>query len=329
VIAQLDAAYVRAAGARTAVRLASYFGFEGRPAAAPGQFVNPLVLAHLRAVARRAPCRAVERPVFVVGMGRSGTTVLGLVLGTHPDVGFLNEPKALWHVIRDDEDIIGTYSSRPGRLRLDACDADPEARRRAHALYAWYARVSRSDRVVDKYPELVFRSEFVRALFPDAHFVIVSREPWSTIASVSRWSAEHDDGTADWWGVHDRKWNVLWSEGVEGEPANADLAALELGGTTDSYERAAVEWLVTMRAALAAAAEDPQRSLLTRYEDLTADPTTTIGALLERLDLRRNDATLRYAREVLRPARVVDPVDIPPPLRALVDATARELCEAA
>jgi hypothetical protein len=73
----------------------------------------------------------------------------------------------------------------------------------------------------------------------------------------------------------------------------------------------------------------PETELLTRYEDLTADPTATVGALLEQLGLRRHDATLRYATEVLRPARVVEPLDLTPPLRSLVDATARELCEAA
>ena len=261
-------------------------------------------------------------------MGRSGTTVLGLVLGTHPAVGFLNEPKALWHVVRSDEDIIGSYSEAPGRLRLGTADADPDARRRAQALYAWYLRVTRSKRVVDKYPELIFRTDFVRGLFPDAHLVVVTRQPWPTIGSVGRWNTDHHDGSADWWGLHDRKWLTLWSEGVEGDTANADIADIaDIATATDPHTRAAVEWLVTMRAALALQARPEERVQVVRYETLTEDPDHAVGGLLEWLGLARDPSTLGYARDVLRPARDADPIPLAEPLCRLIGATERQLRE--
>jgi hypothetical protein len=325
-IAQLDRGYVKASGPRTLVRLASYLAFEGRPAAAKGQFVNPLVLAHLRAAARRPAARKVDRPVFVIGMGRSGTTVLGLVLGTHRDVGFLNEPKALWNVIRGDEDIIGTYAPTPGRLRLCSIDADAGARQRAQSLYSWYLGVTRSRRVVDKYPELIFRTEFVRGLFPDAQLVAITRRPWPTIASVGRWTGTPSDVDADWWGVNDRKWQILWKEGVEGETANSDLAELDLGAQTDSHVRAAVEWIVTMRAALTLDAEEHHLKIIS-YEKLTEAPAATVGTLLEWLGLERRNATIEYAANVLRPGQCSEPMSLVKPLRDLIDATERRLRE--
>jgi hypothetical protein len=325
-IAQLDGSYVRASGPRTLVRLASYLAFEGRPAAAKGQFVNPLVLAHLRAAARRPAAREVDRPVFVIGMGRSGTTVLGLVLGTHHDVGFLNEPKALWNVIRGDEDIIGTYAPTPGRLRLSGIDADTGARQRAQSLYSWYLGVTRSHRVVDKYPELIFRTEFVQGLFPDAQMVAITRQPWPTIASVGRWTGTPSDVDADWWGVNDRKWQILWKEGVEGEPTNSDLADLDLGAQTDSHVRAAVEWIVTMRAALMLDADDNHLKIIS-YEKLTEAPAATVGSLLEWLGLERRNATIAYAAEGLRPGRCCEPMPLAKPLCDLIDTTERSLRE--
>ena len=153
----------------------------------------------------------------------------------------------MWHLVRADEDIIGSYAPlHTGRLHLGAADADPETIDRSHALFAWYLRLSRSKRAVDKYPELVFRSEFVRAIFPDARFLVAVRSPWSTLSSVSGWSRTHASDDADWWGIEDRKWRVLWEQGVEGQPANADLAALRLGEERDHHSRAAVEWIVTM-----------------------------------------------------------------------------------
>ena len=326
-IAQLDGGYVKASGPRTLVRLASYLAFEGRPAAARGQFVNPLVLAHLRAAARRPAKRTIDRPVFVIGMGRSGTTVLGLVLGTHRDVGFLNEPKALWHVIRGDEDIIGSYSATPGRLRLSAVDADADAVRRAHSLYSWYLGITRSKRVVDKYPELIFRTGFVHGLFPDAQLVVVTRQPWPTIASVGRWTGSPSDTDADWWGVNDRKWQILWKEGVEGEPTNSDLANLALGAQTNSHVRAAVEWIVTIRAALMLDCNHDDRLKIVGYEQLTEEPAETVGGLLEWLGLERRSATIDYAVKDLRPGRCSEPIPLDAPLRDLVDATERRLRE--
>ena len=128
--------------------------------------------------------------------------------------------------IRGDEDIIGTYADTPGRLRLSAVDADAGAIQRAHSLYSRYLGLTRSKRVVDKYPELIFRTDFVHGLFPDAQMVVVTRQPWPTIASVGRWTGSPSDADADWWGVNDRKWQILWNEGVEGEPTNSDLANL-------------------------------------------------------------------------------------------------------
>ena len=156
--------------------------------------------------------------------------------------------------------------------------------------------------MVDKYPELIFRTEFVRALFPDAQLVVVTRQPWPTIGSVGKWNSDNVDGEADWWGIDDRKWHTLWSEGVQQDPANADIAELELQAVTDPHTRAAVEWLITMRTALALQCHLDERVKVVSYEKLTEAPAEAIGNLLEWLGLERLPATLDYAAAVLRPA---------------------------
>jgi hypothetical protein len=193
-------------------------------------------------------------------------------------------------------------------------------------LYSWYLGVTRSRRVVDKYPELIFRTEFVRGLFPDAQMVAITRRPWPTIASVGRWTGTPSDVDADWWGVNDRKWQILWEEGVEGEPANSDLANLALGAQTDSHVRAAVEWIVTMRAALMLDGHDDQLTVIS-YEKLTEAPAATVGALLEWLGLERRNATIDYATNGLRPGRCCEPMPLAKPLCELIDATERRLRE--
>jgi len=296
-VAQLDRPYVSFLRGRTLVRLLSYAAFEGRPLTTRGRWVNPLVQAHL-AAGTRFPSTTVDRPIFVLGVGRSGTTLLGKLLGGHPHVGFLNEPKALWHAVRDDEDIIGTYSPTPGRLRLGADDATPDVVSRARRLFAYYAWVTRSKRVVDKYPELVFRHAFVRTIFPDARFVVITRDAPAVAASITRWSQERGTADANWWGLNDRKWQTLWAEGVGASPELAPLANEVDPATRDDRIRALVEWLLVAREALAIQAE-PHVHLL-RYEDLVADPPGALGQLLERLELPRSTALEAFAAQEIR-----------------------------
>jgi len=300
-VAQLDSTFLRIAPGRVGSRLVGYSFFEGRPATTKGRWWNPVVFANLRHAAGKPGLvgSRVDRPIFIVGMGRSGTTLLGRILAAHPDVGFLNEPKALWHVIRADEDIIGSYAeSHAGRLRLGPGDAGPDVCERAHALFTWYLRASRSRRLVDKYPELIFRHAFVRALFPDARFLIATRSPWSTLESVARWSDSHAVEDADWWGVEDQKWDILWKQGVEQSRANADLRTLELAGETDQRVRAAVEWIVSMREATSLAAIDRYAQLVS-YEKLTRSPRQAVREILSFCELPASPRTEAYADAIV------------------------------
>lgn len=325
-VAQLDSRFIRIAPERALSRLVGYTLFEGRPATTSGRWWNPVVFANLRLATTRPPVR-IDRPVFIVGMGRSGTTLLGRILAAHPDVGFLNEPKAMWHVVRRDEDIIGSYAPPgTGRLYLDAAAADAAAVDRCHALFSWYLRLSRSRRVVDKYPELVFRSGFVRAIFPDARFLVAVRSPWSTLKSVSGWSIAHGTGDADWWGVRDQKWNVLWEQGVLSQTDNRDLASLELSGESDHYVRAAVEWAVTMRRALALADGDPLARVV-RYEDLAERPEAAVADILDFCELAPSPRTVAYATGIVsasdRSAKLSSEIEerLPPLLITALDRT--------
>ncbi len=120
---QIDSTYIQTAPTRALVRWASYLFFEGRPLTTRGRWLNTFILPMLQGLGRMPAPADAGTPVFIVGSGRSGTTALGVTLSMHKDVGFLNEPKALWHTVFEDEDLVGNYSASPGRYCLTGADA--------------------------------------------------------------------------------------------------------------------------------------------------------------------------------------------------------------
>jgi len=303
-VAQLDDDYVRTRPTKALTRLVSYALFEGRPVTTRGRWINPLVFAQF-AVAKKMPSlKSVERPLFIVGTGRSGTTILGKVLSLHRDIGFLNEPKALWHAIYPHEDVIGNYDRGPAAYRLGTHDAGEAVVRHAHRLFGAYLTVVGASRVLNTYPELVFRIPFVRSLFPDAQFLFVVRNGWDTIRSVEAWSERHgtqsDGEQRDWWGVDDRKWRLLVEQVATTHPALQSRRE-ELLGLDRHVDRAALEWVLAMREGLQYEEQYPDAVTRVHYEDFVEAPEKELRRVLNSCQLSGDDTPLAYAQRSVQP----------------------------
>lgn len=317
-VAQIDRSYLRARPSKAWSRLLGYLFFEGRPLTTRGQWINSLVFAGFALQRRLPPLRRVDRPVFILGTGRSGTTILGVVLSMHRDVGFLNEPKALWHAVHGGEDLIGSYSGGAAQYRLGAEDATCAIRAAAHRFYGAYLRAAGARRIVDKYPEMIFRVPFLTAIFPDARFIFLSRNGWDTCASVAAWSSRMGwrSGTTvhDWWGADRRKWRLLIDQIV---PEHADLAgaAGEMHGWDTTTDMAAVEWIVTMREGLSLLQSRPDDVLHLPYEALVSDPRAAMARITEFAGLGRDQRFFDYAAATLTSAPARAPFPLAPVLQ--------------
>ncbi|BBE50260.1 Sulfotransferase [Ferriphaselus amnicola] len=327
-VAQIDSTYIMARPTKLYSRLLSYALFEGRPLTTKGRWINPLVFA-LFGLAKHLPVlRKVREPVFILGTGRSGTTILGIVLSMHHDVAFLNEPKAIWHAIYSGEDLIGNYTQEAAHYRLGAADATDIRLKWIQRIYGIYLAVTFSRRLVDKYPELIFRVPFVRALFPDAKFLFLMRNGFDTCHSIESWSGRLGDQVNgevhDWWGVNQRKWKLLVEQIV---PAHPDLAPhqAEIARFTKQTDMAAVEWIVTMREGLALMESDPSAVMGVRFEDLSGEPESTLGKLCEFLNLPKDKVFLGYGIKTLHPVREVKPFTLHPLIVNAFNETMRKL----
>lgn len=327
-VAQLDRELLRVRPGLLWDRLLAWSTFEGRPLTTRGRLLNLWSRPILALLSRLPIQREVHEPLFLIGMGRSGTTFLGRLLALHPEVGFLNEPKALWHRIHEADDLIGSYSGRPGRYRIAAEEATPERRKRAHRLHDAYLFATANGRVLVKYPEQVFRSSFVLGLFPDARFVHLVRHGADSASSVAQWNTRHRrflrGERHDWWGVESRKWHLLIDEIASSEPElQGHVDALRTLG--DDADRAAVEWVLTHREGLRLAAERPERVHRLRYEDLLAEPEDRLAELLDFCRLAPHPAPARYALSH-RTQPAPRPRPSPPPvIHSLIEEVSRQL----
>lgn len=237
--------------------------------------------------------------MFITGVGRSGTTLLGRILAAHPACTFLNEPKAIWHHLHGAEDVIGSYGTGTARFHLPQSDATPGRERRLARLYRWATILGGGPRVVDKYPELIFRLEFLRALCPTAQVIALTRDGVETCHSIATWSGRRR-GT--WWGRADRKWNMMVAELVGGHPTLGLLRA-QIAPMTQDQDRAAVEWIVTMTALRQALQDQDDWVRRVDYADLCGAAEATLTDLLAWVGLTRDQGLLTYAQQMISAQR--------------------------
>jgi Sulfotransferase family len=330
-IAQLDAEYIKTRPTKALSRLTAHLLLQGRPLTTSTRWLNPLLMAQYGLVKRLPMPRKVVSPVFVLGTGRSGTTILGKVLGMHRDLLFLNEPKALWHSACALDDVMGSYQLGEARYVLGADDADEATGHVIRRLYSYALLVTGSRRVLDKYPEMIFRVPFIKAIFPDAKLLFLVRNGYDALRSITAWSkrAGRDapgpaGGREDWWGLDRRKWKLLVRDVVAGDEALADRVEA-ISSLTRHEDMAAVEWAVTMRTGLRLMQDQPGLLHEVRYETLCREPGPMLRGLCGFCELRDDPRFLAYATRTLSPVPARPPAELGPVIRDVFMDTMRRL----
>ncbi len=325
-IAQLNKKYIFANPLKVFPRLLSYFLYEGRPATTKGRWFNPVTFFSLRSALNNNAIPQSESPVFITGTGRSGSTMLGLVLSMHPEVGFLNEPKALWFSANPNDDIIGSYSNSRADYIMDASKATPEIGRKVKALYSSFLQRSGSTRIVDKFPEMIFRIEYLNALFTDAKYIFLYRNPWETIASTAIWSSKRGNtGKGEnWWGVNDRKWKLLLEQVVPGDellaPHHTTISAF-----TTQPDKAAVEWILTMNFGMKMQSLYPDKIMGVKYEQLCSQPGKVLRQICEFTGLSQDLKFISFGEDVIKHAPFKSEPQIHPVLHDIINEISEKL----
>ncbi|MBF0453844.1 MAG: sulfotransferase [Magnetococcales bacterium] len=203
-----------------------------------------------------------KRPVFVVGMPRSGTTLVEQILASHPDVygaGELGQIPSLIQRLNYWENHVGsglTYPDLLGQL------SQTEANSLALQLVADLQRFAPdAQRVVDKLPHNFQHIGLIHLLFPQAAIINLVREPRDIAIS---------------------NYFTLYRAQFEGMGFAYDLE--HIGLHIADYQRMMAHWHQLF----------PGKILDVCYEDLVDEPEKSARRILNHVQLPWNERVLQF-----------------------------------
>lgn len=206
------------------------------------------------------PASTGERPAFLVGFPRSGTTLMDSMLGAHPDIQVLEERATELAMTAVLDGLPGGY---PDALR-DLAPVQHAAVAQAYFRAAG-AEVKHGRRLLDKSPFMTVHLGLVQRIFPDAPIVFMARHPCDVLWSCFVTNLELNPGTAQFTRL--------------GDAVNLYCSVMAL------WQR----YCEVLRLNLH----------LVRYEDLLNAPETVLRKVLDFLGLAWSDRVLKYTAHVL------------------------------
>jgi hypothetical protein len=168
---------------------------------------------------------AIDRPVFIVGPHRSGTTLLYGIIGRHEHVCFLNRnnhrfpavpgiARALDTLLRTDRKPVEAqrfwdYLWPGPDDTMGAHDLTPEQKQFYTATIIGVLKQRGRTRFIAKYPRLSLRVGWLVALFPDARFLHMTRDWRAVVSSTVQRKVKREKRGGGWFGVRIPGWQDM------------------------------------------------------------------------------------------------------------------------
>src|ERR1700759_3667355 len=109
-------------------------------------------------------------PVFIIGCGRAGTTILGNSLSKHKSIRYLNERRDLWHRAYPELDIWSGKYKHPLLVATEK-NVDSSKTKKLRRLFFREQVAANAEVLLEKLPINNFRLRFLNVCFPDAKYI--------------------------------------------------------------------------------------------------------------------------------------------------------------
>ena len=165
--------------------------------------------------------KRIQRPIFIIGCGRSGTKLLCDLIKTHPDiretqgspdgedhVGWIKHGKAIISGLGSTPEISRGHTGFDMCLSMDESHVNNEIIKEMHNYYSkTVLKGDYSKRIINKNPHLSNKLRYVKSIFPDAKFIHIIRDCLSVVASWKKIMTLQNKQVIF---LPDNKWPCLW-----------------------------------------------------------------------------------------------------------------------
>lgn len=238
---------------------------------------------------------------FIIGAGRSGTTILGKILSSHQRAKYFFEPYHLWAAVDICTDCLNLFHSGDAKIILDEVDLTLAAKERFNRLF----RASHEDHLIlEKTPLNAMRIGYLEALLPQAKYIHIVRDGIEVSYSIERLATGNyyriwgKPSLNQWWGTGYSKWNFLKSDGL-----HRGYFPESLNSITTFGEMGAYEWLVSLMEVERWRQKIENRLYEVQYDNLLKDPLNELQGIFDFLSLGVSQAYLKSAAQKLYSGR--------------------------
>ncbi len=240
------------------------------------------------------------RLAFLIGCGRSGTTILGNVLSRHKDVYYFFEPYHLWAAIEPLTDVLNLYHQIDAQLLMGQIHSNEDSLILFNRLFLEKKSQNKSICFLEKTPLNSMRIGYLNALAPRARFIHIVRDGVDVSCSIGRIASTNSYKIVgkpqlnQWWGVENYKWKALSRDGTAAGyyPDEVDLLK-------DHRSKGAYEWLVSLGEVDVWREQLGNRLYEITYNELTANPEATLASICKFIELETPNHWLHEASNTI------------------------------
>jgi len=127
------------------------------------------------------PDEIIECPVFICGTGRSGTTLLAMILDSHSNILVGPEIKALLPIAKLYSELSSQYSGHLSKYNFLHADMNISFRKLISSLFT---KRNMCGRVVEHTPLNILTMSELSSIFPDAQFLHIIRDGRDVVSSL-------------------------------------------------------------------------------------------------------------------------------------------------
>jgi glycosyltransferase involved in cell wall biosynthesis len=241
----------------------------------------------------------IEKMAFIIGCGRSGTTILGDILSLHRDVHYYFEPWHLWRVVDERTDVLNLFGRKDSHIIMDAEFNTPATQCRFRRLFGW--GLWKDKIILEKTPHNAMRIGYLEAIAPNAKYIHIVRDGVDVALSVkylihrNPWKLAFRKQYNIWWGEGDNKWRMLKEDGI-----SAGYFPFEVGRLSSDVEKAAYEWLVSIAEIDKYRQQLGGRFFEIRYSDLLESPAQALEDICDFLGCSKDRRWMNKSALMLR-----------------------------